>query len=72
MINPHKISMAIKKQLKWLIFNNYGRLVLGLFIALSGVIFSIYVTIAGMIIIVFQVLWNIIRTIYLWLQDKSD
>lgn len=78
MINPHKITMAIKRRLKWLVTTHYGRLVLAILLCLSG-IFSQYSTIeflstdyaifeylvaAGILIIVVEFIWMMIYVVY--------
>jgi len=78
MINPHKISMAIKKGLKWLVITHYGRLLLAVFLCILG-IFSQYGTIeflttdyaifeysvmAGIIIITVEILWMMVYVVY--------
>ena len=78
MINPHKISMAIKRRLKWLVTAHYGRFVLAIMLCLSG-IFSQYSTIeflstdyaifeylvaAGVLIIVVEFIWMMIYLVY--------
>ncbi len=78
MINPHKISMAIKRTLKWLVLTHYGRFILALMLCLTG-IFSQYSTIdflatdyaifeylvaAGVLIIVIEFLWMMLYVLY--------
>ena len=78
MINPHKITMAIKKRLKWLVMTHYGRLLLAIGLCLSG-IFSQYSTIeflstdyaifeylvaAGIFIIVVEFIWMVAYLLY--------
>ncbi len=85
MIHPHKIGKAIKNFMKWLIITNYGRFLLGMILCLFG-IFSEYSTIdfliigwsifdcllyAGVIIIMAQFAWVVLRAIYLWLYNKA-
>ena len=85
MINPHKISMAIKRSLKWLIITHYGRLLLAVFLCVLGV-FSQYSTIeflatdyaifeylvtAGILIIIVEFIWMMIYVVYHFInRDK--
>ena len=85
MINLHKLIKKIKKTLRWLIINNYGRFVLGAVLAIMGV-FSQYGTIdflttdwiifeilstLGVLLLIGQFLWVIIRTLYLYLTRNQ-
>lgn len=85
MINPHEISKKIKRFFKWLIITNYGRFVLGALLAVTGV-FSQYGTIeflttdwlifeitaaAGVVLIVLQFLWVVVKSIYLYFTNSK-
>jgi hypothetical protein len=85
MIHPHKIAQQIKKSVLWLVLTNYGRFSLGIILCLFGV-FSEYSTIsflrigwpvfdyimaAGIVIIIAQFTWVVIRSIYLWIYNKA-
>jgi hypothetical protein len=78
MINPHKISMAIKRRLKWLVTTHYGRFALAIMLCLSG-IFSQHSTIdflstnyaifdylvaAGVLIIIVEFIWMMVYVVY--------
>jgi len=85
MINPHKITMAIKRRLKWLVLAHYGRFVLAILLCISGV-FSQYSTIdflatdyaifeylvaAGVLIIIVEFIWMMIYVVYHFInRDK--
>lgn len=86
MIHPHKIAKTIKTFIKWLIITNYGRFALGgLLVILAGIfsphstidflstdyaIFDYIVTL-GVLILVGEFLWVVIRSVYLWIYNKS-
>jgi len=78
MINPHKILMAIKRRLKWLVLAHYGRFTLAILLCISG-IFSQHSTIdflatdyvifdytvaIGVGIIIVEFLWILVYVIY--------
>jgi hypothetical protein len=85
MINPHKISIAIKRRLKWLVSAHYGRFVLAILLCLTGV-FSQYSTIeflstdyaifdylvaAGILIIIVEFLWMMAYLVVHLIQKKD-
>ena len=85
MIDLFKIIRDIKKIIIWLIITNYGRFILGGLLALTGVfsqygtilflstdllVFEITATI-GIILLTCQFGWVIIRSIYLYLNNKK-
>jgi hypothetical protein len=86
MIHPHKIGKAIKNFSKWLIITNYGRFVLGGLLTVIAGIFSPHSTIdflstdyiifdhivaLGILILIGQFLWVVIRLIFLWIYNKK-
>jgi len=85
MISPYQIQQAILKRLKWLIVTNYGRFLLGIILAITGV-FSQYGTIplistdwfffevtatAGILIMILQFAWVVFRSLYLYIYNKK-
>jgi hypothetical protein len=85
MIQIHKITKSIRTTMIWLVVTNYGRFALGMIMCLFGVfseygtipvlstdlaIFT-YITNAGVILLIGQFNWVVIRSLYLWIYNKS-
>lgn len=85
MINLHQLKAAFVSKLTWLIITNYGRFVLGIFFALTGAFSEDYGSLPlygtgsffaitcniGVIILLAQFAWVVMRSVYLYLYNKK-